>query len=390
MTRLETFVALFREDASHAHALTGIRGWAALWVFMYHAWGFSGARLITVRAGDLELDFTPLVSLGGAGVTIFFVLSGFLLGLPFAEWQTGLRGKPATGRYFVRRVARVFPAYYAQLAVLLILAALVPGHANIEDWPTLLRHLLMLFMPPPLGTIPINLVWWTLPIEFSFYLALPLLAFLLRPERWWWLLFGSLFAMWLWRHGVAIWMADTPVPKRVYAAYQLPGAFDMFGLGMLAALLHVHRQRMPGWLFPHDRQNRLALLGLALVIASIYFLYSERTHYWSDYPIFYLWTPCLSLGISAVILAAAARSSLTERLFGNAFMVFAGVISYSLYLWSHEVLEWIKATPFILSIEAYRLPWLVLAALPVSILVASISFVLVERPFMRLRSSTRA
>ena len=200
MTRLETFVALFREDASHAHALTGIRGWAALWVFMYHAWGFSGARLITVRAGDLELDFTPLVSLGGAGVSIFFVLSGFLLGLPFAEWQTGLRDKPATGRYFVRRVARVFPAYYAQLAVLLILAALVPGHADIEDWPTLLRHLLMLFMPPPLGTIPINLVWWTLPIEFSFYLALPLLAFLLRPERWWWLLFGSLFAMWLWRH----------------------------------------------------------------------------------------------------------------------------------------------------------------------------------------------
>lgn len=390
MNGLAKLIALFREDASHAHALTGIRGWAALWVFLYHAWGFAGASPITLRAGDVELDFTPLISLGGAGVSIFFVLSGFLLGIPFAEWQAGLRRKPETGRYFARRVARVFPAYYAQLIVLMILATLAPGHPGIQDWPTLFRHLLMLFMPPPLGTMPINLVWWTLPIEFSFYLALPLLAFLLRPERWWWLLLGSLGVMWLWRHGVAVRMSDIPVPKRVYAAYQLPGAFDMFGIGMLTALLHVHRQRLPGWLFPHDRQNRLALLGLALVFASIYFLYAERTRYWSDYPIFYLWTPCLSFGISAVILATAVRSSLTERLFGNGFMVFAGVISYSLYLWSHQVLDWVKSTHFILSVEAYRLPWLVLAALPISVLVASISFMLVERPFMRLRAPMRA
>ena len=96
MTRQAGCFALFREDAAHAHALTGIRGWAALWVFLYHAWGASGGRPITISIGNFSPDFTPLISLGGAGVSIFFVLSGFLLGLPFAEWQAGLRERPAT------------------------------------------------------------------------------------------------------------------------------------------------------------------------------------------------------------------------------------------------------------------------------------------------------
>lgn len=185
------FVEPFLSDSSHLDVLTGIRGWAALWVFLYHAWSLSGYPDFTVVLAGVTLDFTPLVSMGLAGVTIFFVLSGFLLAIPFAEWQSGLRQRPALDRYFLRRVMRVFPAYYAQLAILLLIAAWVPGQTGIDDWGSLFRHLLMLFTPPPLGTLPINNVWWTLPIEFSFYLVLPLLALLLRPGRWWLLLAGS-------------------------------------------------------------------------------------------------------------------------------------------------------------------------------------------------------
>lgn len=103
----------FRSDKRHLDVLTGIRGWAALWVFLYHAWSLSGHPDLIVDLAGLPLDFTPLASVGGAGVTIFFVLSGFLLAIPFAEWQAGMRERPALGKYFLRRVARVFPAYYA-------------------------------------------------------------------------------------------------------------------------------------------------------------------------------------------------------------------------------------------------------------------------------------
>lgn len=385
MRWLGRVTGVFSEDAVHLRALTGLRAWAAFWVLLYHAWVYSVPRDIEWAVAGLTLDFTPLIRMGGAGVSIFFVLSGFLLALPYAEWQAGSRERPATGRYFFRRIARVFPAYYAQLAILVIVAAWIPERATLHDLPSVIRHLFMLFTPPPLGMTPINLVWWTLPIEFSFYLALPVLSFLLRPTRWWWLLGGSLVAMWLWRHGIALWMADVPVAQRVYAAYQLPGALDMFGLGMLAALLHVHRRRLPGWLFPHAGLSRLALLGLSLVFISVYWLNAERSSYWSNAPIFYLWTPALSLGIAAVILAAAERSRLTQWLFANRYMVFGGIISYSVYLWHVPALDLLSASPWIQGIDGYRLPWLLLSSTLLTVAIASLSYALVERPFMRLR-----
>jgi len=68
-------------------------------------------------------------------------------------------------------------------------------------------------------------------------------------RRWWLLLIGSLFAMTLWRYGVVTLLADRPMQERVYASYQLPGSLDTFGLGMLTAMLHVNRDRLPRWLW---------------------------------------------------------------------------------------------------------------------------------------------
>ncbi len=385
LTPLRRLPALFREDGAHLPALTGIRAWAAFWVLLYHAWVFSVPRTIAIPLGGFSLDLTPLVSLGGAGVSIFFVLSGFLLGVPFAEWQLGLRRRPDLGRYLFRRVARVFPAYYAQLAILLVVAVFVPGQKTLSDWPSLVRHLFMLFNPPPVGVTPLNLVWWTLPIEFSFYLVLPLLAFLLRPGRWGWLLLASFAAMSAWRFMTVSWLSEAPIQQRVYTSYQLPGSFDMFGLGMLAALLYVNRDRLPDWLIPKRDPSRLALLGLVLVVAAVYWLFAERHHYWANYPIFYLWTPALSLGTAAAVLAGAIGSRLTDALFGNRVMVFAGLVSYSVYLWHIVLMGWLNATPLLQGLQGYRLPWLLLLSVPVIYAVAAVSYLLVERPFMRMR-----
>jgi peptidoglycan/LPS O-acetylase OafA/YrhL len=299
---------LLREDDSHLHVLTGIRGWAALWVFLYHAWIFADHPPLTWTVAGHTLVFTPLVSLGGAGVSIFFVLSGFLLALPFAEWQGGLRPRPDTGRYLFRRVARVFPAYYVQLVLLMGLAWYFPGLPGIGDWSAFGRHLLMLFTPPPLGTTPMNPVWWTLPIEFSFYLALPFLAILLRYERWWWLPLTMLLSMWAWRHAVVIWLADAPIPARVVASYQLPGSLDTFGLGMLAALLYVQRARLPAWVFRPAANNGLAVAGLLLIVMAVYWLFGSRNLYWADNLIFYGWTPALALGTAAIIFSEIGRA----------------------------------------------------------------------------------
>jgi peptidoglycan/LPS O-acetylase OafA/YrhL len=345
----------------------------------------SGHPDFTLVLAGVPLDFTPLASIGGAGVTIFFVLSGFLLAIPFAEWQSGLRQRPALDRYFLRRVMRVFPAYYAQLAILLLIAAWIPGQPGIDGSGSLFRHLFMLFTPPPLGTVPVNGVWWTLPIEFSFYLALPLLALLLRPSRWWMLLAGGLVTMYLWRHGVVTRMADASIPQRVVATYQLPGSMDAFGLGMLAALLHVNRSQLPGWLLPRMNLDRLGLLGLALVLAATYWLPGNRHEYWADNPIFYLWTPALVLGIATIILAGVGGGRMMNRLFASRFMIYAGLVSYSYYLWHFPVLNWIVATEWFQALESMRFLTLLLVSAPLIFVVSTLSYVLVEVPGMRFR-----
>jgi len=379
------FFKPFQPDPSHLSVLSGIRGWAALWVFLYHVWGMSGHPDFTAILAGVSLDFTPLVSIGFAGVTIFFVLSGFLLALPFAEWQSGLRERPKLKRYFLRRVMRVFPAYYAQLAILLLIAAWMPGQNAIHDWGSFIRHLLMLFTPPPLGTLPINGVWWTLPIEFSFYLVLPLLALLMRPGRWWLLLVGSLVVMYLWRYGVATRMADATVPQRVVASYQLPGSMDAFGLGMLAAYLYVNRFRLPAGFLPSLNLGRLGLPGVLLVFVAIYWLPGKRHEYWADNPIFYLWTPALVLGVVAIILAGVAGSRMINWFFSNRFMIYAGLISYSFYIWHFPVLNWIVATAWFQTLDNMRFLWLLLISAPLIFLISTLSYIFVEVPGMRFR-----
>lgn len=181
------------------------------------------------------------------------------------------------------------------------------------------------------------------------------------------------------------WFGDEPVPLRVYASYQLPGVFDMFGLGMLASLLHVHRDRVPGWLMPQVNFSRLAMLGGLLIVVAGYWLFDERQHYWANNPVFYLWTPALSMGTAAIVLAAASGSRFTEWLFGNRVMVFAGVVSYSVYLWHVPVMDWITNARLIQIVGGYRFPALLLVAIPLIYLIATCSYLLVERPFIRMR-----
>lgn len=382
---LQALALFFREERGHFPVLTGIRGWAALWVLIYHAWVMAGPRLIEIPLGIVELDLTPFFSIGWAGVPIFFVLSGFLLGLPFAEWQAGVRERPELGRYLFRRVMRVFPAYYVQLLVLLVIAYVVHGRSLIGNWPDAIRHSMMLFVPPPLGMMPANPVWWTLPIEFSFYLLLPFLAYLLRPHHWWRLLILCMASMWVWRHGVVVWMADRSVSEKLVAAYQLPGSLDTFGLGMLGALLYVNRSRIPAWVLPRHGMTGMAALGMTLVVATIYWMHAGYREYWSGSLIFYTWTPLFGLGVMSIILSAMLGCRFVQILFGNRYLVFAGVVSYSIYLWHAIVLSWLGETGVCGRGENYCLPLLLGMVVPLVLAIASISYVVVERPFMNWR-----
>ena len=373
--------------------LTGLRGFAALWVLLFHVWGAAIPRRMTLDVAGWSLDFTPLFSIGWAGVQIFFVLSGFLLSLPYLEWHAGRSLRPRTLPYLVRRCTRVLPAYYLQLAILLAGGWWLQQYWPIAGLGDLLGYLAMLILPEPWGVPAINRVWWTLPIEFSFYLVLPLLAVLLaRP--WLWLLVAlSACVMPLWRwYVIADLAVDQPPGSRVGLGYQLPGSLDSFVIGMVAAWCY-QAEAVRGWLVARRwRQESLAALGAMMGLVLMYWMHYTYRAYWTPAPITFLWTPLFSLAAAAIVLAAACGSAVLGRLFANRMMLYLGTISYGIYLWHFPLISWLQKLP--LSGEGYALPWLLPACAAVAALVAALSWHGIERPAIawvrnRLRGAAR-
>ncbi|MEO6794306.1 MAG: acyltransferase [Mycobacterium sp.] len=105
-------------------------------------------------------------------VAVFFALSGFLLWRGHAAAARGLRPVPATGHYLRSRVVRIMPAYLVSVVVIL---ALLPdaGGTSLTVW---VANLTMTQIYVPLTLTPGLTQMWSLAVEVSFYIALPLLA----------------------------------------------------------------------------------------------------------------------------------------------------------------------------------------------------------------------
>lgn len=95
----------------------GLRAIAVLCVVLVHAHGFADAG----TTGPAN----RLLGQMGIGVTIFFVISGFLLYRPFIAHRTGGAGAPPVLTYAKRRLLRIYPAYWLALTVLVIAPGLV-------------------------------------------------------------------------------------------------------------------------------------------------------------------------------------------------------------------------------------------------------------------------
>jgi hypothetical protein len=126
-----------------------------------------------------SMNERAFVLAGHTGVSLFFVLSGFLLAGPFlAEAAGGAR--VARRAYAARRVLRVMPAYVAAVTVASIDCAIRPLEV-LRGVPYLFFLESIPGMTTPL--IPYSDVWWTLATEAQFYLTLPLLAWAWRAVR---------------------------------------------------------------------------------------------------------------------------------------------------------------------------------------------------------------
>ena len=365
--------------------LTGLRGFAAMWVLLYHSWTYSKPRLMMVDVGFANMDLTPLFSTGWAGVDFFFVLSAFLLSLPFARWACGQQAFPSIGPYLLKRFKRVFPAYWAQLAILLVIA-FTTSFYTFPTWPDLLAHLVMDFNLPPNWVSPINGVWWTLPTEFLFYLLLLPLAYLLKTRATRVLLLSLIVGVWLYRWWVFENFHDQGVGKMVVLMGNTLGMLDEFIIGTFLAYLFVKNYqqktlRVPATLF--------LVLGISGVLMSLYSIHWLYGFYWQGHPFLFVKNTLIGVSIASIIMSILMGSGWALRLFSNRVMMHLGIISYSLYLWHLPVIELLSKWSFMVNYQGYKLPLMLGFGLPITWLLSYASYRWIERPFLKARVPVR-
>ena len=157
--------------------LTGIRGLAAMMVLVHHLFALAVPRLLSFRVGDWQVTYHWLLTGGWMGANVFFVLSGFLLAIPFVRNIEGTGPRVRIGPYLVRRIRRVVPAYWVQIAILVVILSIT---ATMPSWKLIAAHLAFLQNFDAAYAFALNGVYWTLPTEFGYYLLLPLFLSLIH------------------------------------------------------------------------------------------------------------------------------------------------------------------------------------------------------------------
>jgi peptidoglycan/LPS O-acetylase OafA/YrhL len=355
-----------------------LRAIAVLAVLIFHVCLVSGALGRRV-VGDAA------AVLGAQGPILFFAISGFLL---YRPWITSA---PSVARYARRRALRILPAYWLALTLLAIYPGIV-GVFTGEWW----RYygFLQLYSPHTVSRgIPVA---WTLCVEVSFYIALPVWALTvgrlaLRTQ----LVALGVLAM----AGAAVQIAALRLHVSHLLAQTLLGQCTWMAIGMALAIASVAR---PGRVARIGRDHSawcwaaavatfagLALLrdhggGLLGIIAAL------QTR--QPYPRA-LADVALSGALTALVLLPAvfAGRGAPHRVLAARPLAWIGVVSYGIFLWHLTIAEWLalpaapgqfRSAGLDLASHLSSLP-LFAVTLGASCAVAAASYYVVELPFLR-------
>lgn len=277
----------------------GLRALAVLGVVLSHAAKYT----MSFVGGGLAYH---AMYEGAHGVDLFFIISGFCLSYPsLVAIRSGSPLSFDAARFFAHRLVRIIPPYWIAFGVVLVGSVAFIGAGFALPWPTVVLPVSVLnaLMQLTFLTPGNNLVgsFWTLAVEFRWYLVFPILL-------WLWTRYPAAFAT----LGLAALAVYVTHAARIIDLATLPA----FMLGIVSAELTINRHKVCAW---------AALLFLPALLTAFWleprghlnFAYQDQL--WWQAPFFFL------------ILAAGANRPLRAVLEWKP-LVFIGVASYSIYL----------------------------------------------------------
>ena len=328
--------------SSRVVELDALRGIAALAVVAFH---------YTTQYGQQYGHTTPLgfgFPPGNYGVNLFFLISGFVIFMTLERTRTAMD-------FVVSRFSRLFPAYWAAMALTAVFVYLLGMPEQRLSLRDLLLNLTM--MQQILGGEHLDGSYWTLQVELFFYAQMLLWFALGQLKR-----IHVIILLWL---GLAMGYGEV-VQHRMHFSYLarellILRHIPFFALGILFYRLHTR---------PQENRLNYAMMGLCLVAIGI------------ANPLVFLW-----VGLACCAIFLLFVNNLLGWMRG-AFFVYLGGISYSLYL-LHQAIGF----ALIHDLERRGVPSLLACLLTLAIVLAlasALSFG-VERPAMRkIRSWWRA
>ncbi len=297
-------------------AVEGMRACAAIGVVLTH---------VAFQTGTSGWVIGRLLHRFDLAVAVFFALSGFLLWRGHAAAARGLRHRPRAGHYLRSRLVRIMPGYLVAVVVILTLLP-EANHANLTVW---LANLTLTQVYVPLTLTAGLTQMWSLSVEVSFYLALPVLALLAYrlPVR---ARVPAITAVAVASLGWGLLPIQTA--EGVNFLNWPPAYASWFAAGMLLAELTVSPV---GWVHRLAR-NRVAVYSVALVA---YLISASPLAGPKDLVPATLGQFVVRTAMGAIVAGALLaplvldRPEAEHRILGSPVMVTLGRWSYGLFIW---------------------------------------------------------
>ncbi|MFC3204569.1 acyltransferase family protein [Alteromonas oceani] len=326
------------------HKLTGLRGFAALIVFVSHA---ANETLLPTFLGN---------GFGQTGVMLFFLLSGFLMTQLYIHEEFS---KVNIKRYAFARIGRVLPLYFTLLIISVLITKLEGGSSIYPFMFTEFNRTVEAFM-----LIKAPYIFWTIPVEVQFYVVF--IGF--------WGLYKSGFSTYV----LILYALLTVLPSAYFYFFVKPkllGIISTYGFAFFLGLVSAFAfDKIKDSVSAHKAANWFGLPVLILLCLNLPELRSMVGLIYTEDFFWKTWGDPLTWLLVYSVFLCVILNSTSMSILNSQFFVYLGKVSYGFYLLHYPVLAYFVS---ITDINMYIRLGL---ALFITLLLSHLSFYFFEKP----------
>ncbi|MFY7965478.1 MAG: acyltransferase family protein [Chitinophagaceae bacterium] len=313
--------------------IDGLRAFAVLGVMWAHTWAFFGNLSLKIS----KVDINQLISFGGIGVDLFFVISGFCMYLMYVKKSDHFSVKSFLD-FIKKRALRIIPAYYLLLFVEMVILYLLYKSFNVD---ALIKHMLFLgFLDHSQSISP---HYWSLATEWQYYLILPFIfgcfnkKVSIKNKIVICCFLSILCRLFLFHSNIHLLEISETVTSD-FIIYR----FVEFGIGMLTAMYFINNDKAPSFLTGEKGfliSLAIAFVGRTMMSAVLYQKIPQINYIVKTFaePVL-----CVGFAFMCINLLYSTKSIFT-KLIESKIVTFLGKISYSMYLWHWLICTHISA-----------------------------------------------